>query len=150
MARKTLFMETTSVESSRTAGEIQTCLVGAGATQVSNDYQDGKITGLRWVMKVQGQDVIFDMPARIEPVFKIINGRRSWPPGHATQDKAQAERVAWRQLLRWVQAQVAMIETGMVQAHEVFMPYIFDPIKNQTLFQRLEESKFKLLEAPKQ
>lgn len=41
-----------------------------------------------------------------------------------TADFKPAERVVWRQLLRWIQSQLAMIDTGMVEATEVFMPYI--------------------------
>jgi hypothetical protein len=31
--------------------------------------------------------------------------------------------VAWRQILRWVEAQLALIDTGMVQPQEVFLSY---------------------------
>lgn len=154
MSKKTLYMETTSIDVQKTAGEITAELVKAGATSVNTDYTAGKITGLRWVMRISGQDIVFDMPARIEPVFKLLNGRRtdSWKrKDHAQQDQDQAERVAWRQLLRWVQSQISMIETGMVQAAEVFMPYIVvNAQTNQTLFQRMSETQFKQLEAPKQ
>ena len=38
----------------------------------------------------------------------------------------------------------------MVQAHEVFMPYIVvDGRSGQTLFQKMEHQQFKMLEAPK-
>ena len=75
----------------------------------------------------------FALPVRVEPVFAILNGRRpkeNWRRGNrqefAAKDREQAERVAWRQLLRWIQAQLAMIDTGMVATHEVFMPYVLD------------------------
>lgn len=154
MSKKTLYMETTSIDVQKTAGEITAELVKAGASSVNTDYTAGKITGLRWVMKISGQDIVFDMPARIDPVFSILNGRRksSWDRAQKRNaDREQAERVAWRQLLRWVQSQCAMIDTGMVQAVEVFMPYIVvNPQTNQTLFQRMQETQFKQLEAPKQ
>ena len=35
----------------------------------------------------------------------------------------QAKRVAWRQLLRWTEAQLAMIDAGMAHAGEVFLAY---------------------------
>lgn len=58
----------------------------------------------------------------------------------------QAKRIAWRQILRWVEAQLALVETDMVKMQEVFMPYIQVNIKGQTLYEKLEESKFKMLE----
>lgn len=146
---KKLHMETTQVDATKTAGEIIAELVSAGATSINTEYKNGQVSGLRWIMRVNGADVLFDMPVRIEPVFKILNDRRSYPVGCADQDRQQATRVAWRQLLRWVQAQNAMIETGMVQAHEVYMPYlVINHGTGQTLFQKMTESSFKLLEAP--
>lgn len=152
MARKTLYMETTSIDVQKTAGEITSQLVNAGASSVNTDYVGGKITGLRWAMKINGQDSIFDMPARVEPVFNILHGRRpdNWKKSdYAYADREQSERVAWRQLLRWVQAQLAMIDTGMVKPEEVFLPYLYDPASKQTLFQRMQQTHFKQLEGPK-
>lgn len=149
MAKKSLYMETTGVNASKTAGEITAELVRAGASSINTDYKDGSISGLRWVMKINHQDVLFDMPVRVDPVFKLFQSRRSWPPNHAVKDKEQATRVAWRQLLRWVQAQNAMIATGMVEAVEVYLPYmVINHGTGQTLFQRMNDSQFKMLSAP--
>lgn len=133
---RTLYMGTTSIDATKTASEITAELVKAGATSINTDYKAGKVCGLRWVMKVNGKDVLFDMPVRIEPISKLI------------RDRAQAERVAWRQLLRWVQAQNAMIETGMVQAVEVYLPYRVDPHTGVTLFQFMMDNQFKMLPSP--
>lgn len=135
--KKSLYMGTTRIDATKTAGEITSELVKAGATSINTDYKAGRVCGLRWVMRVNGSDVLFDMPVRIYPIAKLI------------RDREQAERVAWRQLLRWVQAQNAMIETGMVQAVEVYLPYVVVHAgTGQTLFQRMSESKFKMLPAP--
>lgn len=161
MTKKTLFMETTEVPPERTAAEISAEIIKAGATQIATDFKNGQITGLRWTMPVCGQSVAFSMPARVTPVYEILlrrkgfstlwtkeNGILTDKPYHA-EIYLKARRVAWRQLLRWVQAQLAMIETGMVQPEEVFFAYMFDPVKEQTLFQNYFESTggFKLLEA---
>ena len=43
-----------------------------------------------------------------------------------------------------------MIDTGMVRSEEVFMPYIVvNAATNQTLFERMQEQQFKMLEAAK-
>jgi hypothetical protein len=42
--------------------------------------------------------------------------------------------VAWRQILRWVQAQMALVETKMVKVEEVFLPYIQGP-GGQTVYE---------------
>lgn len=148
MAKKALFMETTEVSPTRTAGEIIAELVKCGATSINTEYDQGVVSGLRWVMKVHGNDVLFDMPVRVDPIYKILQSRRRDRWRYEAADKEQAQRVAWRQLLRWVQAQNAMIECGMVAAEEVYLPYLFDARSSQTLFQKLSESKFKMLAAP--
>jgi hypothetical protein len=161
MTKKTLFMETTEVPAERTAAEISAEIIKAGATQIATDYKDGHITGLRWTMRIFGGDVAFSMPARVDPIYKILMDRKGigllWikdSSGKLTDKPyvpdiyAKARRVAWRQLLRWVQAQLAMIETGMVRPEEVFFAYMFDPVKKQTVFQTFESTGgFKLLES---
>ena len=57
----------------------------------------------------------------------------------------QAKRIAWRQILRWVEAQLALVETGMVKIQEVFIPYMLMD-KGKTLYEKLEETQFKMLE----
>jgi hypothetical protein len=132
-----VYMGTTEVDQQKTAGEIIGQLVKAGASSVYMDYRGGKLTGIRWVMQVNGHDAVFDMPARVEALLKRI------------PNEAQATRVAWRQLLRWVQAQNAMIECGMAQAAEVFFAYHVPPGSSQTLFQIALGNQFKALPAPK-
>lgn len=148
---KTLYMETTEVPASRTAGEVSSELIKAGATQINTTYKDGKVIGLRWCMIVNGIEALFEMPARVDPIEKIFKNRQrtTWLSEKqklAIRDKA--ERVAWRQLLRWVQAQNAMLETGMVQPMEVFTAYWIPPGQTRTLFQNIIESQLKALPAP--
>ncbi len=146
---KTLFMETTKIAPEKTATEITARLVQAKARQIVLDYDaNGKATGLRFVIEVDGCQVPFGLPVRVDPVFKIMNGRRKTARiSHTVADREQAERVAWRQLLRWVEAQLAMIETGMVRTEEVFLPYAIQR-DGRTLFQVFQEHQFKALPAP--
>ncbi len=133
-----LYMETTKISAERTAQEIGTLLAQAGATAVLTEYgKDRKICGLAFKLQIGGGEVPFSLPARIEPVFKYLQKQRTpmWRSKKEQEDKIQAERVAWRQLLKWIQAQLAMIDTGMVQAGEVFMPYI-QIAPNKTLWEQ--------------
>ena len=148
--KRAIFMETTGVSAQRTVGEIVAELVRSGAKAVNTDYKDGKVSGLRWVMPVNGHDVLFDMPVRIDPVFRMLEARAKRPRADFRENAMRdAERIAWRQLLRWVQAQNAMIETGLVEAAEVYLPYRVVNASGSTLFQWLSETKFKMIEAPK-
>lgn len=152
---KRLFMESTEISAEKTAGEIASLLVGTGARQISMQYDErSRITGLAFAIGWGKEQMYFSLPVRTEPIFRAINGRRpkeTYQRGNREEwterDRVQAERVAWRQLLRWTEAQLALIETGMVKAGEVFMPYMLDG-KGQTMWEQFEQTK--LLEAPKE
>lgn len=148
--KKTLYMETTEVPADRTAAEICSALVQSGATHIATDYEQGKITGLRWSMNIAGRSLWFAMPARVEPIYNLLTDRASGfiDSKRAERLQAQAERVAWRQLLRWVQAQLAMIDCGMAESAEVFLPYMVSTTSGQTLYSLIKESGFKALPAP--
>ena len=152
--KRTLYMETTEIPATKTAAEITELLVRHGATQIALEYREQKIVGLKFAYPIRGAIVPFSLPVRVEPVFRILNGRRpkeTWRRGSqqqmAAKDRDQAERVAWRQLLRWVQAQLAMIDTGMVETVEVFIGYIQGP-RGWTMFEEFRDSGMKMLPAP--
>jgi hypothetical protein len=134
-----LYMATTEIPALRTSQEIGSLLVEAGATAVLTEYaKDRKISGLSFKLMVRDREVPFSLPVRVEPVFLCLQKQRATfhRARKEQQDREQAERVAWRQLLRWIQAQLAMIDTGMVEAGEVFLPYT-QMSSGQTLYERL-------------
>ena len=121
--RKDLYMGTTAIDPLKTIGQIHAYLVRMGAQRIMNTYENGEAVAVHFMLAIGGTEMSFELPARIDPIFKIINKDRPW--GHSKQaDLDQAKRVAWRQIYRWIQAQVALIETGMAEAAEVFMPYM--------------------------
>lgn len=137
-----MYMETTKISAERTAQEIAMLLAQAGATAVLTEFgKDRKISGLSFKLLISDRQVPFTLPARIEPVFKYLQKKKSPRSRQRKElsDKIQAERVAWRQLYRWIEAQLAMIDTGMVQAGEVFLPYV-QVAPNKTLWERAMES----------
>jgi hypothetical protein len=154
MPAKKLYMETTEIPSRRTAAEITAALVEAGATQVASDYAAGEIVGLRWTMSYMGRRRAFAMPVRIDPIYEVFKSRLPaqglhMSPGDRERLMAKATRVAWRQLLRWVQAQLAMVATGMLNPVEIFFAYLQDA-NSQTLYALFEGNQLKALAAPEQ
>ena len=142
---QTLFMETTRIEPPQTVGEIQKILGQYGATAIRTDYEAGEVIAVSFTVKINSDQIPFRLPCRWEAVKMIFESRRSRrshrgrPSGDLT---IQAKRVAWRQILRWVEAQLALTETGMTKIHEVFMPYLLMD-KGQTLFERLESQDWR-------
>jgi hypothetical protein len=55
--------------------------------------------------------------------------------------REQATRVAWRILKDWIEAQLALIQTGMVSVEQVFLPFA-QSSSGKTLCEVLRERKF--------
>src|SRR5262245_24509394 len=117
----TLFMETTQVKEVDTVAQIQHLLATKGASSVLVEYNQGKVSGLSFQLVVKEHHVPFRLPCRWHAVETLLkrNGRR---PRKRDTFEDWARRIAWRQILRWVEAQMALIDTGMVQSEEVFLP----------------------------
>lgn len=132
------------ISAATTAAEIQSLLVQAGARQVLTEYDDSHdVCGIHFILPVSGQSIPFKMPvktAKLEAHFKAKH-RGSYRRASRDTPTDKAKRVAWRQLLRWVEAQVAFIESGMAATEEVFMPYI-EIAPGKTVYQHAIESKF--------
>lgn len=143
--KKTLFMETTKISASQTVGEIQKLLGEYGASAIRTDYENSEVVAVSFTVKIDGDQIPFRLPCRWEAIKTIFESRRKRrygrgrPAGDLT---SQAKRVAWRQILRWVEAQLALTETKMAKLHEVFMPYLIID-KGQTIFEKMESQNWK-------
>lgn len=133
--RKTLFMQTTKIDPEKTVTEIQRILGENGANAVLCEYEHGEIAAVSFKVNVNGKDIPFRLPCRSDAIKTLMN----------TRDDLQPKRVAWRQILRWIEAQMALVQTKMVKVEEVFLPYMQVGI-NQTLYQKISVSNFKMLE----
>ena len=141
---KTLYMGTTKINPSQTVGEIQRLLGQQGAVAILTEYDNGEVSAVSFKIRIEGQEIPFRLPCRWGAIlenFKSHKKRRTI----RSDWESQSKRVAWRQIFRWIEAQLALVETGMVKTEEVFMPYIQVGI-NETLFDKLEQKKFKQLE----
>jgi hypothetical protein len=74
----------------------------------------------------------FRLPANIAGVEAVLREQRGVPRRLATRE--QAARVAWRILLDWIEAQLAIVEAGMATVDEVMLPYMADG-QGGTLYQ---------------
>jgi hypothetical protein len=139
----TLFMETTRIAADRTVSEVQSILMRHGAKAILLEYENNQISALSF-QYVVGETVIpFRLPCRwqaMEAMFKQSGKRPRYDDTYETWSR----RVAWRQILRWVEAQMALVETNMVMVQEVFFPYI-QTKSGQTLYEIQEQKQFALL-----
>ena len=138
---------TTKIDPDKTAGEIAKLLSMAGAKAVLTEYndEDNYVSALSFKLVVNGQELGIKLPCDWKPVLNILEEDRKVPRSFVNRE--QAVRVAWRIVLAWVEAQLAIIQTKMVKTEEVFMPYIITK-SGKTLFEQVSENKF-LLDKPK-
>jgi len=144
--RKTIFMGTTKIPPSRTVEEIQRILGEYGASAIRVDYEKGEIIGVSFTVEIGGNQIPFRLPCRWRSIFQAIKSdaeNKQYSPDFFEEKEHQWEedsrRIAWRQILRWIEAQMALVETEMVKTEEVFMPYLILD-KGQTLFERFQEN----------
>ena len=143
---KTLYMETTKIECEATAAEIQTILRDAGASGVMVEYKDREVISLSFQMFYKGKELPFRLPSRHEAIAQRLLAKVKRRRAHTQQEvMKQARRVAWRQTLRWVESQLAYIESDMVKAPEMFMSCLQIGPNGETLFERFDNVGMKML-----
>jgi hypothetical protein len=151
--RTSIYLQTTEVSAARTSGEIQQILIRAGASQIATDYgPDGRATGMRFTVANGKLNEAYSLPIRTEPLYERLQKQRQrYRIRNADKDRVQAEQIAWRQLLTWLKAQLAMIDIGMTTTGEVFFPYLLAAVdgrgKATTMYQIFEQHGRKLLPA---
>jgi hypothetical protein len=120
---------TTSISATVTVQEIQTLLAKAGASAVMVEY-DGEqnVSAISFKVKFDGRDIGFRLPGDPVPTLAAIRQqkeryRRSGQRFRAPIDMEQAQRVTWRVIKDWIEAQLAMIEAHQAALAQVFLPY---------------------------
>jgi len=146
---KGLLNYTTSIDAGKTVGEIQSKLAKAGAHQILHEYDGfGNVSALSFRIKTKFGDMAFRLPANIAAVERILSEQsRQKKIAHSFTTTEQAMRVGWRILKDWIEAQLALIETGMVTVEQVFLPYAQNA-QGQTIYEALVAKKFSGLALP--
>jgi hypothetical protein len=132
---------TTKVPAAKTVAEIQSVLGSKGATHVSIDYRDGKPMAVEFGLKLQQSILHFRLPCDVGGVERAL---RKVNRVTIARDHEQCERIAWRIVKDWVEAQMALVEAGQAEVAEVFMPYAIDQSSGMTMFQALKSKQLAL------
>lgn len=134
---------TTKVDVYTTIGAIQGCLVKHGARKIMQDYDsEGKPQALCFAIDTNFGVRGIKLPANVDAVYKVLTNQK------VKCDREQAERVAWRILKDWVEAQMAILESQMVEIDEIFLPYML--VKGGATTYELYKSNQLLLENEEQ
>jgi len=115
---------TTSIDVHKTLGEIQKMLVEHGARKLMSEYaSDGHINNLSFTINTPGGEIGMRLPADVDAVYETLKQQKKAGKIKVNCDYAQAERVAWRIVKDWVEAQMAILESKMVTFQQVFFQY---------------------------
>lgn len=129
---------TTKVDTYTTLGAIQGQLVKHGAKKIMQDYDEaGHITALSFMVETSAGPRGIRLPANVDAVHAVLTRQK------VKCDRDQAERVAWRIVKDWVEAQMAILESEMVEMDEIFLPYMVGR-SGQTLFQSYRSGQMML------
>ena len=77
------------------------------------------------------------LPANVDGVVVVFQRQK------VKADRAQAAKTGWANLRDWVLAQMAIIEAGMAQLDEVFLPYLTDG-RGRTLYSLYQSGRLSL------
>lgn len=129
---------TTKVDVYTTLGAIQGQLVKHGAKKIMQDYDDqGHISALTFLISTPAGMRGIRLPVNVDAVHTVLTRQK------IKCDREQAERVAWRIVKDWVEVQMAILESEMVQMDEIFLPYMVNH-EGQTLFQAYRNNQLML------
>lgn len=126
MAGKGPLNYTTRVPVESTAVEVVGMLSRHGASMVGQEFDGhGKPTGVQFIIDTEFGKRQYRLPVNVPGVFAAL--KRAQAAGqivgyYVKQD--QAERVAWRVIKDWLEAQIAMIEAQVISLEQVMLPYM--------------------------
>lgn len=119
-------------------GIIQESLVSHGANGFMFEYdKEGRIKTLRFKMKVAENDVAFQLPVEWEKFQTALINQEV----KRADDDDYCYRVAWANLRDLVLAQMAFLETEMVEIPQMFLGYAMSK-KGKTLYEEIKGGQF--------
>lgn len=139
---------TTKISADKTVGEIQSILALYGAQRISTDYENGRPSGLTFSLMTEHGWAEIQLPVDVPAMKSLLVDKnnagqlRSLSQAERTSTE-HAERVAWRIMKDWIQAQMALVESRMLSLTEVMLPYIVTDT-GKTYLQRFRENTLQL------
>lgn len=135
---------TTTVSVEKTTAQIMEILRKHHANAVLVDYdKDGQVVSISFKTVTPAGELAYRLPIDWKATLRAIE--KTAPRSYRTE--AQARRTAWRNIKDWVEAQMALLETGMAHMEQIFLPYMLAD-DGRTFYEVLSSRGF-LIEGPK-
>jgi hypothetical protein len=132
---------TTTVDPQKTMSECITILARYGATAIAMTYDNGMPGGLHFQVNTAFGRRNYALPANVAGTHEVL--MKAWRAGKIPPSKAtleQAQRTSWRVIKMWLEAQLALIEAGLVDLPQVMLPFMIDD-EGRTVYQRFLENE---------
>lgn len=141
---------TTTVPVDKTVGEITAILVRAGARSIQTDFNDqGRISAMNFTVRTSFGNRAFHIPVQAERVQKVLQQEVAHSRSH--QSKAmltspeQAERVAWRILKDWLEAQMTLVQLQLIGLDQAMLGFMqVRPGDNRTAYELYADEQLAL------
>lgn len=131
---------TSSVDVYTTIGQIQSCLVKHGARKIMTEYdEESRLSAISFLIDTQNGQRGIKLPANVDAVQAVLHKQK------VKADRDRAEKTAWRIVKDWVEAQMAILESNMVNMDEIFLPYMMSS-SGETLYQLYQNKQLMLEE----
>lgn len=141
---------TTTIPVNNTVSEIHLMLANHGAKKIMfNYFDDGRPESICFALMTPKGERGAKLPANAERVRAVLKKQRADPKNKSKSSiddsMEQSERVAWRIVKDWLAAQLALLDTEMVEMEQVFFPYLIGH-RGQTLYEAYQGGQFLLPE----
>ena len=128
---------TTEIPAQRSIAEIQAALVARGADGVMFHYApDRRIASLMFRLQVGDRPMSFALPVEWQRFQALLRKQGV----SRAKDDDYCYRVAWRCLRDWTLAQMALLDTQMVELPQIFLPFSM-VTQHETLYARVMSGK---------
>jgi len=113
--------KTTTIDATKTVGEIQTMLASAHASAMMIEYESGQPSAVSFRLDRNGSPISFRLPNNWQGLLLALKKDRQFPRNKCTEEHAR--RVSWRVLKDWLRAQLTLVEAGASTIEEVMLPW---------------------------
>lgn len=144
---------TSEVPVARSMAQIHQKLVEVGADNINYKILDKITVGITFLYtdpKLK-RTLAFHIKAQVDEAFNIMIAQyKKLQSDTKKRVKEQAARTAWKILSDWIEIQCSMILLGQAEPLQMFLPFVYDVEKDETLYDKLSAGKMtNLLPSPK-
>jgi hypothetical protein len=138
---KAILNYTTKVDPMNTATECIKMLAAHGATDMGLTTDQGSPTGLVFVTATPWGKRQFTMPLNIAGVEReLAKAYKAGRIQRAYTGRDHATRVAWRVLKDWLEVQLALIDAGVQELHQLMVGYM-NAVPGRTVYEIVAEQQ---------